>query len=128
MHCRSQDGIHNTDCNENHTITYGDQTIPYTRDDGPYKYLGIFMTANLDWRFATSKLTQHRAMYVKFLADKHLTVPQKREIINRKINAAAEYRLGVIDVSDKELRLLDKMALSAINRTLHLPRHWNANL
>lgn len=90
--------------------------VPHLEEHEAYRYLGVWITADLNWTKQKEMITKMIAMNLEYLKWRAITPEQKVTIINMVLIPAIEYRLQAIRFEDKTLQGWDRWIGRAICR------------
>jgi hypothetical protein len=94
--------------------------IPRIKEGEHYRYLGVWISLNLDWNKHIQYVDEKIARYTYFLSNRCFTAAQCVLAINRILIPRACYGFIVAQITEQKLKAWDKRIASLIHRKLRI--------
>jgi ribonuclease HI len=99
-------------------------TIPFIPPGKPYKYLGLQVALNMDWRPQLRVTIEEATRKATLLAGSMASERQRLRAITERIRPAMAYALGAAAFTTTDIETMDRCLAQAARRSLNLPRGY----
>ena len=104
------------------TVQIDGQPIPILHpDEEAYTYLGVDITATLNWDIQAEKLIRETLCRTHKVLNSFATPVQRRRFIQANIQPYITYCFAIAQLTSKQLGKLDKILVTAYKRSCRLP-------
>ena len=102
------------------TIELQGRKVTFVPPTSPFKLLGVYMTATLDWSHARHEMVKLLAEKLRSLSECFLTPTQKLRVLETNVRPALAFHMGITPCTPVFLQRLDGMAGRFVRKTLGL--------
>ncbi len=95
--------------------------IPMLSEEESYKYLGVYVNLNLDWKKQIEIMEAKLIRQTNYLRHRAFNSRQTIEIINKVFIPSIMYRANVFDIPEKTLKKWDAITSSLVFRKMRMP-------
>ena len=104
------------------TIELQGRKVTFVPPTSPFKLLGVYMTATLDWSHARHEMVKLLAEKLRSLSECFLTPTQKLRVLETNVRPALAFHMGITPCTPLFLSRLDGMVGRFVRKTLGLAR------
>ena len=102
-------------------ITLGGKPVPYLPPDEPYKYLGVWLTLTLNWKYQLNKTLKDIKTKGEAILASMASTKQKLRMINQVIRPGITYDLPLAFYNPQDISKMDNKIASLARKTCWLP-------
>ena len=110
----------NNSVQEGTHLTYNGKNIPWAEPHESYKYLGIYINLNLDWKQQIKISSYKYLRHIAYLHKRCFNASQTAEILNLVVFPAITYRMCVVIFPKELIKKWDQIARNLLSSKLHV--------
>jgi ribonuclease HI len=99
----------------------GEKPVKMLDQGASYKYLGIWVNLNLDWRKQTEECEKKLKNSLTLISFKKMSVDQKISLVNITIHTSIGYRMNVVPFAAGWLQEMDKIVVERMAKIMGIP-------